>query len=340
MLIAGFATGSLVFLLLLFHPIVIDLAGRATWKGQRGSAELLYLFGLVGIGFAGSQTSGAIFLRVWRWKKVLKKTGRRRPPRETDQTREFAPPSDQSPSDGSESEPGDDNSSPETEVSTLVEPTSEKPQEASPESSLAEEVQEPVRPTEEDTPEPERAASLDETTSTKDTDDTGGDEKDVSKAAYEPSSEVKHPEDSLRKRIKEVKARLRQSYRKGVHYLKLGRKIWQDYSPIVVKLLKNLWQSFSIRPTMLFVRFSTPDPFATGIFQGTLAGLGGMLTPYGIRIFPIAGFEGHSVHLRGRTRLKVFPYMLAWLLMSLASKKEVWKGLWSAWKSYRAKGSR
>ncbi|MBP5470362.1 MAG: hypothetical protein J6Z11_14085 [Candidatus Riflebacteria bacterium] len=72
-LILGLSLGLIALLIVVFHPICITLKGRGSLKGQRGEANLSYLFGLVHLRYIASPHTQDVWLEIWRFRKLLQR---------------------------------------------------------------------------------------------------------------------------------------------------------------------------------------------------------------------------------------------------------------------------
>lgn len=324
---------TLAILLLLFHPLRLNLKLRSTIRGQRAELWFVYLFRLFKIGIVATPHTQDIIVKVAFWKKRLHRKQREKP----------AKPASIAPGDfpAKESETSDEVKS-STEPDSLpiepVAPTEEPTAQSEPPPPEEAEQQKPVIPQDsEGKRKDEIAAPIEVDKPEPETDKPVIDHSQQSPTPPRDPLESSPEPGSFRARLRKIKRNMAKKYKQSKYYIRIFMLKWRKLAPVAKKFYARSKKCFKIDDPNLVVYYALHEPYITGMFQGKLAVLSGAAQRFGFRFVPIPLFGQPTVYARSAATAVIMPWRLILALLGLIFEKELWIELWQLVKLFWAK---
>ncbi|NLF95308.1 MAG: hypothetical protein GX569_01135 [Candidatus Riflebacteria bacterium] len=376
LLLLTVATGSVILLAALFHPLRFDLKLRGSVKGQRAEVWLVYLFRTLRIGIIATPHTQDVVISFLGWKKRLERMTRRKPVAPPHDSPPSAPPaaagdvasktSSEEPTDNLAAEavskpvePPDfsaadsanaDQAQPEPEKAVEAEPTREP---AAP-VTISEAATDAARPeTKESAP-----AAIDEAETIEPVAVAGQPDAPVDTRPLKPLNEVEEeyraaksaetvtPEPqsgagkqgaSLKQLLRKFKRDASRRFSQVKGYLRLFRRKWRALSPVFKRFWQRGKKGFGLPRLDLLLRYALHEPYLTGMSHATLAVASGMAGQWGINFVPVPHFGAPMLYSKAWVTGVIRPWRLVFATGALLFEKQLYIELWQLFKWYRAK---
>lgn len=369
------ATATLTLLIALFHPLKFNLKLRATIKGQRAELWFVYLFKILQIGIIATPHTQDVVIKLFFWQRLLERQQRpKRPaPAKVDKTA-AAPPveNEEKTKDSVKVEPIENtvttkpvantepikNDPPQpTESSqkapdpapTTVTPEQDAAAQTPPEKSIAADenativteavvISEspPLVPPEKVSPTPISTAPI------KPLAQVAEDLHKQQKPQPTPDKETSAaaPKSEWRQKMRKFKHDLSNRYRQLQKYLRLTRQKWRILAPALKKFWQRGKKGFGLDNPSLLLRYALHEPYLTGMLQGSMAVVSGIVDRLGINFVPVPTFSEPGVYAKGCATAIIRPWRLVVATIGLLCERKLWHELWLAFKWYRTSKAR
>ncbi len=323
-----------VALIVIFHPIHINLLGRLSLKGQRGVVTLSYLFNILKIRFIASRHTQDIWLHIFGFKHLLQRETRERKkvavtvsePQASESVEKL-----ETVEKGEETSFAEEESEKEESVNTqAVENNSSDTVEQEKADSEASETKDAVEDETEAVSEEAPSENAKEEASSEaliETDSTPEAEDVVEDKTSEKPAQKKKDSDfhaMLRKFKKDADRR----YKELQGRLRLVKQKWNSLFPIVKRFWQRGKKGFCFYGAGLMVRYSLDEHYLTGMMYGYVAPVIGFAQRYGLTFEPIAAFPekpDYTVYSKVVWNIDIKPWRLMWAFVCLLFEKNLYK---------------
>ncbi len=145
----------------------------------------------------------------------------------------------------------------------------------------------------------------------------------------------KPPTDSFRQKLRMLRRRLSKGYAEAKKWLRLFGRKYRLLWPIFSRFWQRSRKGFKIENPAIACKYALHEPYLTGMFQGNLAILSGMLQGLGIEFVPVPVFTSPTIYSRAKASAVILPYRLVFALFALLFEKVLWREAWKLFKWYR-----
>ena len=345
-------TGLLAFCLFsLLHPLKFQLKTRASIKGQRAEFWFIHLFNSLKLGIVATPHTQDIFIRFLFWEKLIQRNTQKQPPVFPTEGPSSPTPAPVTPEEATSQPTAEDHepSIPEKitkqeEAIEIEKPTKEREQlesiqqqhEKQDDTIVEDAIIETTSEKQEKTQKPEEKQK-DEEAFPKPLDEVKISEKEK---LSEEKAEKKEQPVSLKEKLRNIKKLAAKRYKEAKKWGKIALKKWEILKPVIFRFWDRLKKGFSLDGPDIKCRYALHEPYITGMFQGSMAILAGVLNRFGINFVPVPEFNNPMIYVKGQTTAKIRPWRLMLALLGLAFEKAVWQQLWAAFKFYREHASK
>jgi len=376
LLLVAAATGSIILLVALLHPLRFDLRLRGSVRGQRAEVWFVYLFRMFKIGIIATPHTQDVVISFLGWKKRLERMSRQKPaapppdspkPPATaepalDKVTDIAPaPGGQQSSSSNEAEnaepakPAADKVPEKPEVQTPVETASttgsSRAETPAPAESTPPVVESPHK---DSVAEPEIAAAetiepvISQEQPVKDVDprplkpvaEVEKEYRAAREAETAAATPGKGPDQQgtpLKQILRKFKRDASRRFSQIKGYLRLFRRKWRALAPVFKRFWQRGKKGFGLPRIDLLLRYALHEPYLTGMSHATLAVASGMAGQWGINFLPVPHFGAPMLYSRAWITGVIRPWRLLFATAALFFEKQVYVELWQLFKWYRAK---
>ncbi|GAB4271155.1 MAG: hypothetical protein Kow0029_08540 [Candidatus Rifleibacteriota bacterium] len=159
-------------------------------------------------------------------------------------------------------------------------------------------------------------------------------EKD--KQFQEVEHETKKHEPGLGSKLRQLKKKTSEKYRESKRWIKIALNKYKLLSPILWKFYYRSKKGISIVEPTIVCRYALHKPYLTGMFQGNLAILSGMMQRFGINFIPVPVFSQPTVYAKASVGAVLHPYRFVFAFIALMVEKTLWLEAWKLFKFYRS----
>lgn len=330
-----------VALIVIFHPIHINLLGRLSLKGQRGAVTLSYLFNILKIRFVASRHTQDIWLHIFGFKRLLQRETRERKKvavtvsesqtsesvekqETTEKVEETSFAEEKSEKEELEKEESV------TTTTQAAENNSSDTVEQEKSDSESSETKEVVEDKTESVPEETSSENAKEETSSEALTETDPSQK------TEEIVEEKTPEKPVQKKkdsdfhamLRKFKKDANRRYKELQGKLRLVKQKWNSLFPVVKRFWQRGKKGFSFYGARLMVRYSLDEHYLTGMMYGYVAPMIGFAQRYGLAFEPVAAFPDkpdYTVYSKVTWNIDIKPWRLMWAVVCLLFEKNLYK---------------
>jgi hypothetical protein len=197
------------------------------------------------------------------------------------------------------------------------------------ETEKTEEIVEPVKITTDDEP----LEPIDETDPFKDK--TPGPEIKKTKITEDSPKDKKQSGTNFREKLRKLKRKLSYKYSQTKKWLRIASKKYKILKPVALSFYKRMKKGIRLEKPAILCRYALHEPYLTGMFQGNLSILSGMLQRFGIDFVPVPTFGVPTVYVKGKACAVLVPWRFAVALFCLFFNKVVWQQGYRLFKWYR-----
>lgn len=163
------------------------------------------------------------------------------------------------------------------------------------------------------------------------------DKKKEDEEKAKPTGSKKEPEqDSFRTKLRKLKKRASEKYGLGKKWLKIVMRKYNLLSPIIWKFWARSKKGFKIENPTIACRYALHEPYLTGMFQGNLAILSGILQGFGVNFVPVPVFSSPTLYTKGKASAVILPWRFMFAFFGLVFERILWSEAWKLFKWYRA----
>jgi hypothetical protein len=365
-------SGLLAFCLFsILHPLKFQLRTRASIKGQRAEFWFIHLFNSLKLGVIATPHTQDILIRFLYWEKIIQRNTKKQPP----VLEKEEPSSTEDIESQISSKPSDDIETIEEEKKPSIEPVEKSQEHAQEEttksspatiettattepdaSEKAKEEKQPETLPEEQLPTKKDEQIIEDAVVEPITESESEPEvrEEAEEAFPKPLDEVKLPEPEesqepkqektkdipLKEKLRNIKKLVSKRFKEAKKWFRICLKKWEILKPVISRFWNRLKKGFSLEGPDIKCRYALHEPYITGMFQGSLAILSGMLNRFGVNFVPVPEFNDPMIYVKGKTTARIHPWRLMIALLGLAFEKAVWQQLWAAFKFYREHASK
>ncbi len=160
------------------------------------------------------------------------------------------------------------------------------------------------------------------------------DKKEKEKQKEQPDYTKEIP---IRKRLSNLKKLVSKKYAEGKKWIRFGLGKWKGLKPVLTRFWERSKAGFSIINPGVKCRYALHEPYLTGMFQGSMAILSGILARAGLEFVPVPEFGSPMIYVKGRAWAKIRPWKFFWAGIGIILEPQLWKEGFQLFKWYRAK---
>jgi hypothetical protein len=206
----------------------------------------------------------------------------------------------------------------ETETDSQVEPEEEVhiPEASEPEENSSEKaVQEPRA---EENPCPERVES-----------ESLAPISDIDPFSKEQGSQTKQEQKSsqpgFRQKMRNIKQLISKKYQQGKKWLRFAGRKYKLLKPIFLKFWRRARKAFRLENPAIMCRYALHEPFLTGMFQGNMAIVSGVLQGFGVNFVPVPVFGAPTIYAKAKASAVIRPWRMVLAVIALFFEITLWK---------------